>query len=205
MSILLFIFILILTYLIVTSISPKEEEMSRDRLISLQEELRGKQAQLVNLEANLNSQRAQLQDWQTTLSDKQQEIDKLNTQISMISKIEEWLLKARNMRALLLQAIQRDMFDIYGIEVKIDIEAGVLRLPEKILFDSGKAILKPQGKASLEALAKIFAKRLPCFSGRLEDVSPKECSYFSPGILDVILIEGHTDNIPISNYSFSDN
>ncbi|MDR2459631.1 MAG: OmpA family protein [Deltaproteobacteria bacterium] len=199
MSILLFVFIIILTYLIVTTIKPKDSSPSISEILDLQQNLQNKEEELQALQTTLNNTQLQLQMRDSELSRRERELSE------RLDEIEEMLLKGREVRAHLLELIEEDMLNNYGITVEIDPEAGVLRLPEEILFDSGRAILKPKGITSLEALAEIFATRLPCYSGRPGDAKPEECSCFSPGVLDVILIEGHTDNVPISTYSFSDN
>jgi chemotaxis protein MotB len=59
----------------------------------------------------------------------------------------------------------------------------VVQLPEGVLFDSGRADLKPEGQETLRAVAGILAQ-----------IENRE-----------FLIAGHTDNIPIRNRRFPSN
>ncbi len=69
-------------------------------------------------------------------------------------------------------------------QVKLELnERGLLiRFLDSVLFDSGKADLKPQ---AMEIIDKV--------SGILKE-TPKK-----------VIVEGHTDNIPISTYKFPSN
>ena len=65
--------------------------------------------------------------------------------------------------------------------LKID-RGVVIRLNDTMLFDPGSAIIKPQAKATLEKISVSLAK------------------FQNP-----ILIEGHTDSMPIRNEKFPSN
>lgn len=68
--------------------------------------------------------------------------------------------------------------DISDINIKTDIRGVVITLPDKLLFDSGSAQLKPQAKELLLQIAE-----------RLKEIPGK------------ISIEGHTDNMPLVSTS----
>ncbi|AZR73870.1 flagellar motor protein MotB [Anoxybacter fermentans] len=85
----------------------------------------------------------------------------------LISKLEEYIKEAN------LQANVRLAEEERGL---------VIRLTGKILFDLGKADLKPDGMKTLAQIAKF-----------LEDIP------------NSIMIEGHTDNWPIHNEEFPNN
>ncbi|MCS7203005.1 MAG: OmpA family protein [Thermodesulfovibrio sp.] len=73
--------------------------------------------------------------------------------------------------------------DISDINIKTDIRGVVITLPDKLLFDSGSAQLKPQAKELLLQIAE-----------RLKEIPGK------------ISIEGHTDNMPlVSNSIYKSN
>jgi flagellar motor protein MotB len=116
-----------------------------------------------------------------------------------IKDIKEALTDAKEARKQLLkdleESLKRD-----GVVVRIDIDKGLLRLPESILFESGKADLQEKGKRSLTILASHLAKKLPYYSGRRDAPRPPQCPIdcWKPGRLDAVFIEGHTDNIPIN-------
>lgn len=66
--------------------------------------------------------------------------------------------------------------------ILVDEQKIKLILNPPILFDTGKANLKPQGQKILTGLAKVFSQ-----------------------VQNPIIIEGHTDNIPIHNAEFDSN
>lgn len=68
------------------------------------------------------------------------------------------------------------------VSIKDDSRGLMLEIKDKILFESGKADLKSNSIEVLNVLAD-YIKDIP----------------------NDILIEGHTDNIPISNYQYKDN
>lgn len=73
-----------------------------------------------------------------------------------------------------IEDLRKILYDISGINVKSDSRGVVVNLPSSLLFDSGSARIKPEAE---EALLRI--------SQALREIPGK------------ILIEGHTDNVPI--------
>jgi chemotaxis protein MotB len=61
----------------------------------------------------------------------------------------------------------------------------ILRFSEIALFDSGKAVIRPEGLETLNHFIQIIADNI--------------------GAISMVNIEGHTDNIPISTSEFKDN
>jgi chemotaxis protein MotB len=80
----------------------------------------------------------------------------------------------------------KELIDKKGLSQDVQVEQvdeGVLlRFKDKVLFDSGEAVLKSDSISTLEKLADILREHN-----------------------NTILIEGHTDNVPISNSKFKDN
>lgn len=68
------------------------------------------------------------------------------------------------------------------IQLRLEERGVVLELPERILFDSGQAVLKEEFLPTLDILVEL-----------LEDL-PNQ-----------IIVEGHTDNIPISTFLYPTN
>ena len=93
-------------------------------------------------------------------------------------------------RADLLHFMQREL-EREGITVTVDDRHGILRISEGVLFDIGLADVKPQGQVVVQKLGAVLsgALELEQFKGRVE----------------TIFIEGHTDNVPISNGVFPSN
>ena len=80
---------------------------------------------------------------------------------------------------------------VLGVKVIVDDQHGVLRIPEGVMFDVGQADVKPEGQRVIVTLGKVLEKTLKSerFNGEVETV----------------FIEGHTDNVPISNGVFPSN
>jgi chemotaxis protein MotB len=80
-----------------------------------------------------------------------------------------------------------------GLQVSIDPAAGVLRLPEEILFDVGQSRLNANGQKAVAILGSTLASTLPCYTYP----RPASCP---PGRvrIDSIFIEGHTDSDPLT-------
>ena len=93
-------------------------------------------------------------------------------------------------REKLLHFMQEEL-EREGIKVTVDERHGILRISEGVLFDAGLADVKPQGQVVIKKLGEVLEVALEAeqFKGRVE----------------TIFIEGHTDNVPISNGIFPSN
>ncbi|AKU92632.1 Flagellar motor rotation protein MotB [Vulgatibacter incomptus] len=105
-------------------------------------------------------------------------------------------------RAQLLSTIQTRLAR-EGLAVEIDVEHGVLRLPEEILFRSGFDDFNPGGRERLAVLADNLATVLPCFTVGSIDRCPQR-TYDAN--VEAVVIEGHTDDVPLlPGMRFKDN
>ena len=112
---------------------------------------------------------------------------------------------ATDHRTAILENIKSHLEDNGVLNVVIDIEQGIIRLPEGVLFGSGIADITKESKADeiSKKLANAFEEVLKCsvFSSfeKPLDVS-NECQQENREkvYLESVLIEGHTDNVPIS-------
>lgn len=93
-------------------------------------------------------------------------------------KIAE-LVQANSAREKVLVTLKSSL-ERHGIVVNIDVKNGILRLPESILFDQGKATFSSLGVQSLALASQELESTLP--------MCPP---------LEAVLIEGHTDDAPI--------
>ncbi|MEN2985653.1 MAG: OmpA family protein [Thermodesulfovibrionaceae bacterium] len=84
---------------------------------------------------------------------------------------------------VIIEDLRKLLEDISDINIKTDVRGVVITLPDKLLFDSGSAQLKPQAKELLLQIAE-----------KLKEIPGK------------ISIEGHTDNMPlVSNSIYKSN
>lgn len=71
------------------------------------------------------------------------------------------------------------------ISVDYDSYTVIVRFADNIFFDSGKADIKPESEVVLHHMAAIFADNME--------------------LIEMIKIEGHTDNVPISTFRYPSN
>lgn len=100
------------------------------------------------------------------------------------------LIENEDKRLEILTLLEKKL-DEQGIEVIVDKDMGVLRLPEGILFDPGEATLKPSGIKAISILA-------PTLKEVLNNPNYKDS-------IETIFIEGHTDSDPIRSGKFPSN
>ncbi|MGY2733617.1 OmpA/MotB family protein [Sphingomonas sp. UYP23] len=119
--------------------------------------------------------------------------------------VTEQLSGADRTRTEILRKLERTLKE-KGVQVTIDTQNGVLRLPDAILFDSGRAELKPAGEVAIGHLAEALSDVLPCYTelpsaqGR-----PARCPQ-TPHRIESLYVEGHTDDVPLNGRTqFADN
>lgn len=89
-----------------------------------------------------------------------------------------------------------------GVPVIVDPDKGILRLPEDLLFESGKAELNKGGLDAIGIVAEELERVLPCYSFPR---SPGNCKV-SAHTLEALFVEGHTDSDQMrANGSIRDN
>lgn len=116
---------------------------------------------------------------------------------------QEEILQLRGADLALAEFLERlqSALQERGLNVHIDLEHGALRLPEEILFRSGRVEFNPGAKENLEMLAEELEKILPCYSGGSNCPDRKWDAN-----LEAIFVEGHTDDQPVREGShFRDN
>lgn len=94
-----------------------------------------------------------------------------------------------------------------GVQVEVDPEHGILRIPEGILFASGDPEVTEPGRVAVGRLADVLARILPCYTGRKGDPLPGTCGKGNyKGEVEAIFIEGHTDTVRVRpGRTFRDN
>lgn len=129
--------------------------------------------------------------------------DELLQERDVLTNVTAELSRRDSTRRDLLQQLQLTLGE-QNVPVVIDPDNGVLRLPESLLFDSGQAVLRPDGERALADLARLLADELPCYTEAPAELQ-KGCGETPTPLLEAVLIEGHTDDVPIRAADFSDN
>jgi flagellar motor protein MotB len=105
-------------------------------------------------------------------------------------EVTEELTGANKTRTEILEQLQETL-KARGVEVIIDRDNGILRLPDSILFDSGQSQLKVEGREKVSFLADALRDVLPCYSQGLDrEVNCPQSSH----LIESVYIEGHTDS-----------
>ncbi|WP_130470776.1 OmpA/MotB family protein [Candidatus Magnetaquicoccus inordinatus] len=116
---------------------------------------------------------------------------KFNEAAVQITKTAKTLLSAEDTRKEMLEKLQKSLKD-RGISVEIDIENGILRLPENILFDRNRADLTGKGRDAIVVLGRSLNAVLPCFATIPGEDRPASCPD-TPHTIEAVFVEGHTD------------
>lgn len=109
----------------------------------------------------------------------------------------ETIVSAEEVRTELLQRIALDMEEV-GTSVKLDLNNGIVRLPEELLFASGQWQLSERGKEFLSTLAGVMVGTVPCSVASQGSLQIECTKIRRSSLLDSILIEGHTDKQPFA-------
>ena len=112
--------------------------------------------------------------------------------------VTEQLVGADQTRTEILKKLESTLKS-KGVDVTVDTQDGVLRLPDAILFDKGQAILKPEGLTAVSHLADALADVLPCYTDytAASESRPANCPK-STHRIESVYVEGHTDQDPLT-------
>jgi chemotaxis protein MotB len=148
-------------------------------LVGLREEVGRREAELAGINKQLATQKSELESQRDAL---EQQIAALGERLAHTEQSATELAKQKDEEIKRLRGTYDNLIkDLKGeiekgeIKVKQVRDKLTVQLVEKVLFDSGKAEIKPQGR---EVLAKV--------GSILRDINDKE-----------IRIEGYTDSVPI--------
>lgn len=125
----------------------------------------------------------------------------LSRQLEALDAVAAELVERERLRDRLLQELE-DALAQRGIDVSVELEKGVLRLPEALLFTSGSADLTEQGTRALAVLGNVMGEILPCYTPQAPH---DDCAADVQEILETVLVEGHTDDVPIRTERYRDN
>ena len=127
-----------------------------------------------------------------------QETEKASDAKERAKKAAEAITGIRESRTKLLRAMENSLKE-KGVDVSIDADQGILRLPESVLFERGKSNLRDEGEVAVIKLALVLGEYLPCManvvSSSLSDKKCNELELKNRDGLETVLIEGHTDSV----------
>ena len=137
-------------------------------------------------EDDLNAKEKQLNDEEKTLADQQQNIDTLSAHLAAreahIKELEDILNKQNAAVTDLKNKIDKALSGFNSSDLTVERKNGqvYVSLSEKLLFATGSTVVDPKGVDALKKLAEVLKA--------------------NPDIR--IMIEGHTDNVPLKSASF---
>jgi chemotaxis protein MotB len=140
--------------------------------------------------ASLNQQKSTLLDENTSvLNDlKSLSIESKMTiadQARRLKKLQDMIQSQKDVMAKLKNSITDALLNYKTDELSVYMKDGMVyvSLSEKLLFKSGSDVVDPKGKEALKSLAQVL--------NNTKDI--------------MVMIEGHTDNVPIKTKTFKDN
>lgn len=207
MSGLIFIFIITLAVFSLQLRDSQEQQVIET--VKLQEEIEQSQKVRHELEEEIEQSQKVRHELEREIHQYQEMHQKLQKQVFRYEEILNTLTNARGLRKALLISIEKSLNE-KGFNVKIDVDHGVLSLPEQVLFPSGSDQIQPEGHTMLVNLSTILYENLRPFTFDSSGNSLFEETELPEGLLpshiEAIFIEGHTDNVPVSSGSrFRDN
>ncbi|MBN9597771.1 MAG: hypothetical protein J0G36_20760 [Afipia sp.] len=112
-----------------------------------------------------------------------------NLLVDAVAQLERDIQDRFLARSQLLTSMKQSLAT-KGVAVSVDVNSGILRLPEDLLFNTGESTIQKQNVPKLRTLAEVLAGILPCY---IEGVAGQDCDKASAPILETVLVEGHTD------------
>ncbi|OWY18207.1 hypothetical protein C7N43_27735 [Sphingobacteriales bacterium UPWRP_1] len=112
-------------------------------------------------------------------------LEAINEQGRYIKDLNQNIQRKDSLNIVLITNLKRSLGNVSDEDVQIEVKKGVvyISLSDKMLFKSGSAVISSQAETVLGKIAKI-----------LNDYTQLE-----------ILVEGHTDNVPINTGCMQDN
>lgn len=171
--------------------------------MALRAELKGKQVEIVNTTNQLKLTQEQLdylKKTNTNLLDRLSELsivnktgaenmkktlDALNEQSKYIKDLNASVQKKDSLNLALVMNLKKSLENISDDDVKVEVKKGLvyISISDQLLFNPASYLINAKAESVLEKVAKV-----------LNDHSELD-----------LLVEGHTDNVPISTESIADN
>ena len=196
-----FVFLALIIALSFTScVSGKKFKASQARVVKLQsdstfthgqlndcnttvKDLKAEKASLLNKNASLSDENASVASDLKSLSSESKmtiadQAKRLKNLQDIIQSQKDVMLKLKNTISAALMNYKADELSVYIKDGNVYVS-----LQEKLLFKSGSDVVDPKGKIALKSLGQVL--------GSAPDIT--------------VVIEGHTDNVPIKTNQFKDN
>jgi chemotaxis protein MotB len=174
-------------------VSSKKFKASEATVSQLQQENAKKLGQLNDCNAkvkDLNDQKTSLLNENALVNN---DLKALSTESKMtiadqakrLKKLQDMIQSQRDVMAKLKNSIADALMNYKTDELSVYVKDGnvYVSLSEKLLFKSGSDVVDPKGKEALKTLAQVL--------NSTKDIT--------------VMIEGHTDNVPIKTNAFKDN
>jgi len=184
---------LILSLLFTSCVSNKKFTASEAKVDKLQKDNANTLSQLNECNAqvkNLKEEKASLQNENALV---QNDLKALSTESNMtisdqakrLKALQDMIQSQRDVMSNLKNSIADALMNYKTDELSVYIKDGnvYVSLEEKLLFKSGSDMVNPKGKEALKSLANVI--------NSTKDIT--------------VMIEGHTDNVPIKTNLFEDN
>jgi chemotaxis protein MotB len=191
------LFVLVLLAYIQNLISGQNLERSKAELASTMMRLRTSQQQITSSERKLKLLAAEIDAGQTKLKLSQAQVEEQRSVISdssrELSELRSRLQGIAVLRVDVLRKVKQSIDTQLGGGVPSNVppariaENGNIVLEESLVFESDSYLIRPEGKRFLDSLARSFANVLADADVRQN--------------IDVILVQGHTDERGSVNYN----
>ncbi len=164
-------------------------QMSESKAMEMQNRIKSLEAQLEMANKTNTNLLSRLEDMsiisKAGAESMQKSIDAINQQSRYIQGLNTKIQMKDSLNMQLVMNLKRSLGDINDQDVQIEVRGGVVyvSISDKLLFRSGSYDINPAGEAVLGKVAKVLNDH-------------KEID---------ILVEGHTDNVPIATDKISDN
>jgi chemotaxis protein MotB len=193
----LLVFAALITGMVFTSCGPSKKLVeSRAKVDNLQNDSARTHSQLNDCNAmvsKLNDDKANLQAINTAIQNDLKVLNTDNTQSKMtiaeqakrLQNLQNLIQSQKDVMSKLKNTISAALLNYKTDELTVYTKDGnvYVSLQEKLLFKSGSDVVDPKGKEALKSLAQVL--------NSTKDIT--------------VMIEGHTDNVPIKTKAFKDN
>lgn len=188
------LFLLLATSMLLTSCVSKKKLLSAEsRIRTLQGDSSSTHRNLDICKVSVRDLQAQTESLKNANANAQNDLQELASKSNMtiadqakrLKTLQDLIQAQKNVMAKLKKSIGDALINFKADELSVYIKDGkvYVSLQEKLLFKSGSAVVDPKGKEALKTLAQVL--------NGTTDIS--------------VMIEGHTDSIPIRKEKFEDN